>query len=251
LEVKPNVDGFILELQVNGTEYQAYIKPSLWNRLRIESSQTVTEVTIDVTPLFDCCEAISFVNSVAQTTFIVEDNFFFEGYSSASGSGNKLGAGIEIACSNAIVQRNVIDYTNSINGGYQGILVQGPQTALIEKNAVYGFVETGLHVQEFVNTPQSIRIANNMITGGNYVIFTGAPNSPIAILSETRNATIAHNTIVVPGGTVNPTCFRVTGENCVLIILLKLRCRFTVAYDLEIFKPSSIDYNVILKSKPM
>jgi hypothetical protein len=251
----PTVDGFILEdCKLIGTQHQATVGYPYGTDFGIESIQTVTDVTIRRNTFIRLLRAVSFVNSVAQTTITVEDNYFFEGYSSASGSGNKLGAGIEIACSNAILQRNSIDYVNSINGGYRGIFVQGAQTAVIERNSVYGYVEIGLQVMEFSNTPQSIFIANNMIVGGNYIIQTGAQNSPVSVRSETRNATIVHNTVVVTEGTSHPTCLMVTGENCNVlnnIIINYCTVGFITAYDLGGFNQTQnlqSNYNVIYKN---
>jgi len=250
----PVIDGFVLEgCKLIGTPHQATAGLPLGTDVGIGSQGTVSDLIVRGNIFVRLMRAISFLNVLSQTVFIVEDNRFLEGYSSASGSGNRIGAGIEISCTQAIVRRNIIDFTNTFNGGFRGIYVERARTAFIERNAVWGRSEIGVEIYDFTNTADSILIANNMITGGNYRLFTGAPSTPSAMSSQSRNARIIYNTIVVPDGTVNPTCLIVTGADCTVlnnIIINNSGVGVTTALYLGNSQTQNLhsDYNVIYKN---
>ncbi len=231
-----NVDGFILEgCRFVGTPFIQNNSSFLGTDHGIGSTQTVGDVVIRGNTFVRLLHAISIVNgsAVAQASITVEENIILEGYRSLSGSGNILGAGIEISCTSAVVSRNIIDFANTINGGMTGITVRGAITGLIEKNLVKGLSAFGIRV--FENStfpPDSILIANNMITG---CVFQAHPSLRATSLQcEARNSKIFFNTIVVPPVPVSSTAIRVVRPDCEVfnnIILMYGLQGFTIVYD--------------------
>ncbi len=135
----PTVDGFVLEgCKLIGTPFIAQPGSPLGTDFGIRSIQTVGDLTVRGNTFVRLLRAISIENgsAIAQATFTIEDNQVLEGYTSVSGSGNPLGAGIEVSSTTVVVRRNVIDFTNGFNGGWLGINVNSPTRATITHNLV-------------------------------------------------------------------------------------------------------------------
>ena len=182
---------------------------------------------------------------VAQGVITIEDNQFLDGYNSTSGAIDPVGAAIQISCTTASVRRNMIDFTNSYNGGGKGIFVAGANTAFIESNHIRGRFSVGLHVSDFSSAiADSIYIYNNMILGG--------PVHPrIGLKCNSKKANIYFNTILFPSAGATTTGLELASGNCKIfnnIIIINSEGGYSTAYSQS---PSAVnlqsDYNIISK----
>lgn len=220
---------------------------SLGTVFGIGSDTNVGNITIRGNTFVRLLNAVSVNNAlgVAQGTIIVEDNQFLEGYSSSSGSGNALGAAIQISCTTASVRRNKIDFTTSYNAGGIGIFVAGANTAFVESNDIRGPFSVGLQVTDFGSAlADSIYIYNNMILGG-------PVNNRIGLQCNSKNANIHFNTIKLPSAGVSTTGLLLESENCKIInnmIIIYSEGGFSTAYNQSASALNlQSDYNIISK----
>jgi hypothetical protein len=253
LNRNPTVDGFVLEgCKLLGTPH---LRPNFRGTNNGIGSRLVgSELTIRGNTFARFLEAIDVgEGTVVQATITIEDNHILEGYWSSSGTGNALGAGIQIACTTAIARRNTVDFTNSITGGFRGIVVDRPRTAVVEQNLIAGPSERGMVLSDFTGTASdSVLIANNMIVGGSIIAFTGAPTNQFALSSTVRNARIVFNTIVVPGGGGTTRGLTVTGSNATVLnnLILNYGSGFAIALNYGSATQAAnlrSDYNVIYR----
>jgi hypothetical protein len=195
------------------------------------------------------------LSQIAQGIIVIEENSFLEGYNDFSGLGNALGAGIQLNCTTAVVQRNILDFTNSHNTGYLGISIYLSKTATIEKNLVKGSVATGIYVRDFTNAADSVLIANNMIVAGAGSEFPFT--SRTALHSQVRNSRIIYNTFVIPNTGISTHGLRVRGANCKVFNNIVINnsfltfLPFVIAYDLGGSNNTpdlQSDYNIIYKN---
>ena len=105
--------------------------------------------------------------AITQGILTIEDNKFLAGYRSSSGSGNALGACIQVTGEHLIIKRNIIDFNGSFNYGYLGIYIDiptGTESIVVEQNTLRGSVQNGIYLWGFIGGfCDSVVIANNMI----------------------------------------------------------------------------------------
>ena len=123
-------------------------------------------------------------------TFDVEGNTFRNGYTSFTGSGNPLGAAIELTCAHATVRDNDVQFSV----GNAGIVVSQAVTALIERNIVRGTYH--LHGMN-INRGSSQGIVADSIIIVNNIVYCGAGTS---MFVQTVNTKLLHNTVYNSGG---------------------------------------------------
>jgi hypothetical protein len=145
---------------------------------------------------------ISIGSAPHQGTFDVEGNIFRGGYSSTTGSGNPLGAAIELTCAHATVRENDVLFST----GNEGIVVSQAVTALIEKNIVRGTYR--LHGMN-INRGSSQGIVADSILLVNNIVHCGAGTS---LFVQTVNTKLLHNTVYNSGG-FGTRCVLLDGEN--------------------------------------
>lgn len=215
----------------------------------IGSYQHVGNLTIRNNIFIRLLRAVSVFNSphVALGTITVEENEFYELYSSQSGSGNPLGAAIEVACTTAIIKRNLIDFSGTVNSGGSGIIVGAPTTAFIEQNKIKGYFKKGIYVDELLSVvPDSVLIANNFIAGD-------IVHPREGINCRVQNAKIVFNTVYLPPAEVNSTGLRIQRDNCkvfnnIIINLVSGNFAFGNGYDLNgVFNNIQSDYNIFFQ----
>ncbi len=244
----PIVDDIVFEgCKFLGTTHIGAPGNSLGTVYGIGSNTNIGDLTIRGNTFVRLLNAVSVNNAlgVAQGVIVVEDNQFLEGFSSSSGSGNPLGAAIQISCTTASVRRNKIDFTTSYNAGGIGIFVAGANTAFVESNDIRGPFSVGLQVTDFGSAlADSIYIFNNMILGG-------PVNNRIGLQCNSKNANIHFNTILLPSAGVSTTGLLLESENCKIInnmIIIYSEGGFSTAYN-QSFSASNLqsDYNIISK----
>ena len=149
--------------------------------------------------------------AITQGTLIIEDNKFLAGWRSSSGSGNALGACIQVTGEHLIIKRNIIDFNGSFNYGYFGIYIDiptGTESIVIEQNTLRGSVQYGIYLWGFIGGfCDSVVIANNMIN----------TNSSIGLYVDQSqgNIKILFNTIVVSGAGLEG--LRLHSPNCIVL----------------------------------
>jgi hypothetical protein len=182
-QTNPVVDGFVLEgCKLIGTPH-ILGAPNfpLGTDFGVGLGAWVGETVIRGNTFVRLLRAISSANyGTTLASVTVEDNQFFEGYRSITGSGNPLGSAIELDCRNPIVRRNKIDFRNSVNQGGMGIYVTQHDSSIIERNQITGPVLVGMSLRGAPGGPYpgsvSNLIVNNMMTG---TLYCEAPNSKI------------------------------------------------------------------------
>lgn len=164
---------------------------------------------------------------------IVEDNQFLAGWRSSTGAGDPLGAAIRIGGQQLIIRRNIVDFNESLNGGYTGInvLIQGnTESVFIEQNSIVGTVSQALKIHGNENQTAPIVIANNMINTSAYPVW--ANEGAFGMYVTAGNANIVFNTIAIGGYNYNGLI--VYGNNCSVfnnIITAKSTQSFCYAYN--------------------
>jgi hypothetical protein len=123
-------------------------------------------------------------------TFDAEGNVFRNGYTSFTGSGNPLGAAIDLTCAHATVKENDVRFST----GNEGIVVSQAVTALIERNIVRGTYR--LHGMN-INRGSSQGIVADSIIIVNNIVYCSAGTS---MFVQTVNTKLLHNTVFNFGG---------------------------------------------------
>ena len=125
----------------------------------IELAQAVRNITVRGNIFLRLLRGISGMNTwFGEEALTIEDNQFLAGWRSTSGSGNQLGAAMEVHCANVIIKRNIIDFEGSFNGGYRGIYIAvygGSESIIVEQNSIKGTVSASLVVQGQGGSPDS------------------------------------------------------------------------------------------------
>ncbi|MFI5407450.1 MAG: hypothetical protein ACHQ1D_13180, partial [Nitrososphaerales archaeon] len=108
----------------------------------------------------------------------------------------------------------IIDFSESINGGYLGIyinVIDGAQYIIIEENLIKGFVSQAIYLYGYAGGgADSTLIANNMINVSAFPVW--ANESAYGLRSTSGNVNIVFNTIVLLGsGAIG---LGVYGDNC-------------------------------------
>ena len=180
---------------------------------------------------------------------VIESNQFLAGWRSSSGSGGPLGSAMEIYCKNLIIKRNIIDFNESLNGGYLGIyvnVIDGSQFLIIEENLIKGSVSQAIYLYGSAGADSTV-IANNIINV--YAFSVWANEYPYGLRVTVSNANIVFNTIVYLGS--GGIGLGVYGDDCNVfdnIIISKTNPDFIIAYDQGNESQSvnlQSDYNVI------
>ena len=135
-------------------------------------------------------------------TFDVERNVFRNGYVNFSGSGNPLGAAIELTCAHATVRDNDVQFSP----GNWGIVVSQAVTALVERNLVLGRYR--VHGMD-INRGSSQGIVADSIILVNNIVYCEAGTS---LFVQTVNTKLLHNTIYNAGGFGTTSCY-LDGQN--------------------------------------
>ena len=249
----PTIDDIVVEgCKFIGTEFINTPGLTEGTDFGIGSYEHVGNLTIRNNIFIRLLRAVSVYNfpHVASGIITVEDNEFYALYSSQTGTGNPLGAAIELACTTAIVRRNFIDFTETFNSGGSGIIVGGPRTAIIEQNKIKSYFKTGIIVDEFVSiVPDSVLIANNLILGE-------VVNPREGINCRVQNAKIVFNTIYFPPAFGNSTGLRLQRDNCkvfnnIIINQTSGTFAFGIAYYLNgAFNNIQSDYNIFFQTGP-
>ena len=200
------------------------------------SNQTLSSASFTNNRLYRILRGITNENGNNRGgAIIVEDNEFYQGYRSATGSGNPLGTAIELACTYASVKRNIIDLAGG-RGAKSGIEVNFATTAIIERNLIKNRVAlggpfddfTGISVRNVFFVTDSITIVNNAI------ISNAATVRTYCMRIETPNTKVLYNTMVnVSGGLGANIALNVTGANCTVLnnIILEFSSASFVAFD--------------------
>jgi hypothetical protein len=200
----------------------------------IGSYQNLASASFTRNRFYRICRGITNVNdSNRGGTIVVEDNEFYQGYQSATGSGNQLGTAIELACTHASIKRNIIDLAGG-RGAKSGIEVIFATSAVIERNLIKNRVSvaangfTGISVRNPFFAPDSILIANNAIVANQAWVGT------FGMDIQTANTKVLYNTIVnAAGGGGNNIALVLTGANCTVLnnIILEMSSASYVAFD--------------------
>jgi hypothetical protein len=108
--------------------------PEFGTDIGIGSVQNVAGASYTHNQFFRICRAITNVNDRNRGgDFVVEDNEFYQGYRSSTGSGNPLGTAIELACTHASIEETLSILPAGSQSGIEVIL---PTSAVIERNLI-------------------------------------------------------------------------------------------------------------------
>ena len=175
------------------------------------SSQPPKDVTIRGNTFSRLLYGIYNGGGIIKGALTIEDNKFLAGYRSSSGSGNALGASIQVTGEHLIIKRNIIDFNGSFNYGYLGIHINiptGTQSIIVEENTLRGSVQYGIYLWGFIGGfCDSVVVANNMIN----------TNSSIGLYVDQSqgNVKILFNTIMVSGAGLEG--LRLHAPNCIVL----------------------------------
>jgi len=225
--------------------------PQFGSDIGIQSNQYLTNAKFTNNKFYRICRGITNENgSTRGGTIIVEDNQFYQGYGTLTGTGNAIGAAIELACTHASVKRNIIDLAGGC-GASSGIYVLSTTTAVIERNLIKNRVAcsvdgfTGISVRNIFFTTDSIIISNNAIFSNSAV------QSTYIINIEAPNTKVLYNTIANTSGFGgNNIALNLRANNCTILnnIILELSSASFVAFDQGFAGQSQnlvSDYNII------
>ena len=192
------------------------------------ANQPPIDVTIRGNTFSRLLYGIYRTGAMTQGTFTIEDNKFVAGWRSSSGSGNALGACIQVTGEHLIIKRNIIDFNGSFNSGYLSIYIDiltGTESIVIEQNKIQGSVQNGIYLWGFIGGfCDSVVIANNIINTHGSI--------GLSISQSAGNSKILFNTILLRGGGL--IGLRINSPNCTVlnnIIIVKPTSSFNVAYD--------------------
>ena len=202
----PNVDGILIE----GCNFKGSAPYGTDSGIQF-SSQPPKDVTIRGNTFSRLLYGIYNGGGIIKGALTIEDNKFLAGYRSSSGSGNALGASIQVTGEHLIIKRNIIDFNGSFNYGYLGIHINiptGTQSIIVEENTLRGSVQYGIYLWGFIGGfCDSVVVANNMIN----------TNSSIGLYVDQSqgNVKILFNTIMVSGAGLEG--LRLHAPNCIVL----------------------------------